>query len=307
MESHRSRPHERTGTMKHIAITGASGYLGFEMTRLLLNSGNAVLALSSKRKQLNASFPHAEMFVHANRCDFSALSSQPIDVLVNCSFPRSEEGKELASGLAYTYDLFTAAKENGVKSVINISSQSVYSQTREQYADEKEPLNPSSGYALGKYSAELICNALLADTPHAHIRLASLIGPEFDQRFINFFTKKIINGEPITAKGSDQIFGFLDIRDAADALATMTLHEPTIWKDVYNLGPQCGGYAFDTIMSAIERTAKQRGYQVRVTYDADRPWHNSGLDSSRFFSDFAWVPSHDLRDSIECIFDHYEE
>ena len=180
-----------------IAVTGATGCVGKELVTQLLLQGKSVLAFSSDEEQLcNYLVGHGanntDQLVVVGRNDFDALAEQPIDLLINCAFPRSDEGKPLAAGMQYAQSLFEAARDARVGGVINISSQSVYSQTREHQATESEPICPDGKYAVAKYAVEMIADLVLQDVPHTNIRLASLFGSAFGQRFVNFFVKQMI-------------------------------------------------------------------------------------------------------------------
>ncbi len=290
-----------------IAVTGATGCVGKELVTQLLLQGKSVLAFSSDEEQLcNYLVGHGanntDQLVVVGRNDFDALAEQPIDLLINCAFPRSDEGKPLAAGMQYAQSLFEAARDARVGGVINISSQSVYSQTREHQATESEPICPDGKYAVAKYAVEMIADLVLQDVPHTNIRLASLFGSAFGQRFVNFFVKQMIANKPINVRGFEQEYGFLDYRDAALGLAAMTESEPSTWKPVYNLGPHAGGYTMDRILHATVDVAKSRGLKPSFSIEYDCPWFNSSLNSELFEQDFNWSSQYTLKDTIEDIF-----
>ena len=52
-----------------------------------------------------------------------------------------------------------------------------------------------------------------------HYRIASLIGPGFDQRITNILIKNLINGIPLKVVDGAQVMGYMDVRDAANAIA----------------------------------------------------------------------------------------
>lgn len=291
-----------------IAVTGATGCVGKELVTQLLAQGTSVLAFSSDEAQLRTYLTNHgitaddDALIVVSRNDFDALKAHPVELLINCAFPRSDEGKALAAGMHYAQSLFEAARDARVGGVINISSQSVYSQTREHEATESEPICPDGKYAVAKYAVEMIADLILADLPHTNIRLASLFGSTFGQRFVNFFVKQMVANKPIKVRGFEQEYGFLDYRDAALGLAAMVGSDPTAWKPVYNLGPHTGGYTMDRILHTTVDVAKSRGLKPSFSVEYDCPWFNSSLNSELFEQDFDWSSCYTLKDTIEDIF-----
>ena len=291
-----------------ITVTGATGCVGKELVTQLLAQGDSVLAFSSDEAQLRAYLAdHGiiadnDALIVVPRNDFDALKAHPVELLINCAFPRSDEGKALAAGMQYAQSLFEAARDARVGGVVNISSQSVYSQTREQEATESEPICPDGKYAVAKYAVEMIADLVLADLPHTNIRLASLFGSTFGQRFVNFFVKQMVANKPIKVRGFEQEYGFLDYRDAALGLAAMVGSDPAAWKPVYNLGPHVGGYTMDRILHTTVDVAKSRGLKPSFSVEYDCPWFNSSLNSELFEHDFNWSSRYTLKDTIEDIF-----
>ena len=168
-----------------IAITGASGFLGINLIEELLKKDtNFILAFTSQKKTLENKFKNRHVNVFEREAFFK-VQLKDVDVLINCAFPRNNDNRQMAVGLKYVNDVLNHTVHCGVKTVINISSQSVYSQQKEHAADEYTELCLDSIYAVGKFASELLTNTICKNIRHTNIRLASLIGPDFDQRLVN--------------------------------------------------------------------------------------------------------------------------
>ena len=286
-----------------VAVTGSSGVLGRGIVDCLVEYGAQVLAFTSSRQLLSDGGSRSSIS-YVPRNDLSVLEEREIDCLVNCAFPRQDNGGAVASGLRYSAQLFHACSHGSVRSIINISSQSVYSQKRSGVATEKENPSPEGGYAIGKYAAEVLCDFLARSIPHSHIRLASLIGADYPQRFINYFANRVIEEKPLVVRGGDLRYGFMDVKDASEAVATMALTDPLRWASVYNLGPSAQGYSMDEIVGTIIAAARRRGYSPEIRSGEQGAIHNSTLDSSLFELDFNWRSKRRLEETVEDIFDH---
>lgn len=288
-----------------ILLTGAGGFLGIHLLEVLLSrTEQTVIALTSKGEKLCEMFPDA-----GNRLTifpterFASLPFAEIDVLVNCAFPRNEDGVKMAEGLRFIAELLKAAVDGGVGAVINISSQSVYSQQRTEPATEETPLNLETSYAVGKYAAELLTNTLCAAIPHTNLRLASLIGAGFDQRVPNKLIAKALAGEELKVLRGPQYYGFLDVRDAADAITAVINSDPGAWAEVYNLGTN-EAYTLEDIAKTVVEIYNQK-FSANLTYrtEPSEKSFNSALNCRIFNKDFHWKPRHTLRDTIQWIFD----
>ena len=141
-----------------VAITGAGGVLGSELTAKLLEKGDSVIAISSNAKLIESSHNSDSELTYLDRKQIDRLADARIDAIIHCAFPRSESEADLASGLNYSKSIFQTANKKSC-SLINVSSQSVYSQLRERAATESDAPHPESRYALAKYATELLCEA----------------------------------------------------------------------------------------------------------------------------------------------------
>ncbi len=287
-----------------VLVTGASGFLGrFLLDELLKKSEHTIIALTSQTEKLEMMFPsYDDRLVIASSEKFATLDYNEIDVLVNCAFPRNEDGSKMAEGLRFIAELLKTAADGGVGAVINISSQSVYSQQRTEPATEETPLNLASNYAVGKYASELLTNKICADIPHTNLRMASLIGAGFDQRVPNKLINMVLAGEELKILTGTQYYGFLDVRDAASAINGVIKSDPTVWSEVYNLGAN-EAYTLENIAQQVVSIYNQK-FSADVTYKtelSDKQF-NSDLNSSKFCNVFHWIPLYSLQNTLEWIF-----
>ncbi len=226
-------------------------------------------------------------------------------VVVNCAYPRNSTGTEVADGLRYIQQVLLAAVRHGAASIINISSQSVYSQKREEAASESAPICLESPYAVGKYAVELTLEALCggSETAYTNIRMASLIGPSFSQRITNRFVAQALAGNDLRVNAGRQCFGFLDVEDAVSGLCAILGSDSAAWNKAYNLGP-AAGYSLTEIADLVCRlSAEYCPKPVACLAAPSDDYLNSSLDISLFSADFGWRPAVSMEESIRRIYE----
>lgn len=288
--------------MKKYLIAGAGGFLGSEIVHQLKDRKEVqIIALTSQESKMRHLCLDTEniMLKGRNAVFEQEIDLSDVDVLINCAFPRNVDGSQMAGGLQYISNLLEIAVAGGVKAVINVSSQSVYSQSRIVSASETTELSLETKYAVGKYATELMTNCISRDIPHTNIRMASLIGAGFDQRLVNKFVQQVLAGNNLCIRGGKQLFGFLDVRDAASAVIVAA--ENSDWSEVYNLGPE-RSYSLLEIAECVQNVADESGLlKTEIELAATDDWQNSDVNSAKFRKQFNWEEQFDLKETIRWI------
>ena len=230
------------------------------------------------------------------------LSQKTVDVMLQMAFPRNVKPDQWADGIKFASNMLMLAKKYDVKSVINMSSQSIYGLNRSEPADEQSPISLNSPYTTGKYCMELMMEQLFDDRPYTNIRLSTIIGPATPERVVNKFLATIIAGNDILIKGGSQVFALLDVRDAAAGLVTLLMSDANKWHHVYNLGTA----EYIGIMDMAEKcesAAERHGFlKTKVVVEQnDEVVLNSLVKVDAFFEDFGWKAEKNIDDSIENI------
>lgn len=289
---------------RSVVVTGAGGFLGSNLLSRLLDSGlYSVVAVTSKE------------FGGPTNCKLRTVSSADLegisaaissaDILVNCAFPRVMRGSHTAYGLRFIERLFSFAESNGDCSVINISSQSVYDQGNSRVAVESDAPILESSYSVAKYATELLLDAHCSHNQHTNIRLASLVGAGFDQRVVNKMINKAMRGETLVVKENGSKFGYLDVRDAADALVKLCNSSgEKMWDSVYNVGSNISFSLTDIAKSvaSICNGMQNPSQEVSIIIEeADCPPVFSLIDSTLFSRLTGWKPRYKLEDTVSWI------
>ena len=124
--------------MRRIVVSGASGFLGSYIIKEAVQRAIPTMAITTRA----AAFQDSSAEV-VDTDDFlvGKIRFSKDDVFINCLFPTNADGIKMANGLKTVYSTITTAKESGIGSFINISSQSVYPSKREEPATEDSPLS----------------------------------------------------------------------------------------------------------------------------------------------------------------------
>lgn len=283
-----------------VVITGASGFLGRNLIESLSGRENiTVLALSSRPETVCGG-------KNVIACGKNAVftGEQPLqkdDILIHCAFPRTASGAEFAQGLDYVARILEEADRSGIRGVINISSQSVYDSKRTSPAAETDPVCPEGGYAIGKYAQELLGRGICRHVPFTNVRLASLIGPGFDQRLTNKLVDFALASGKLTVKDNNQRFGFLDVADAVSGICSLLDVDPQKWEPVYNLGA-AAEYTLKELAVIVKNTVEQEMHKtVEITVNSGEEASSSALDSQLLHQTTGYVPRISMEQSIRCI------
>lgn len=296
-----------------IAISGADGFLGSHVLKQLQNQNrHDVVGITVCLNELSERFYGWDKLtvLHAalsQMADSHALDG--VDVYLACAFPRSVGSVGMTEGLDFVYGSLGLMLDKGCKAVINVSSQSVYDSHRVAPARESDNVLLTSTYAVSKYCVELsvahMCGA--AGVPYTNVRMASLIGPGFNQRFPNKMVRAALGSGQIMAADNGSEFGFLDVLDAAEGLVRLAESDATSWEGIYNLGP-ARSYGITEIAQVVAsevglQLPKEKKVQV-VAAEGMGESICSAVDAEKICRLLHWKPRHEIASSVRAIVAH---
>lgn len=294
--------------IKKVIVTGSLGFLGRHLVERLKDDENYfVYALTSHPEDLKQQL-HALNLVclHKDIVDTEEAKQIISDaIVVNCAYPRNSTGVSIAEGLKYIQHVFRSGVTNGAVAIINVSSQSVYSAQRTQVATEETPICLESTYAVGKYAVELMLEGLCKNTKIAYtnIRLASLIGPGFDQRIVNRFVIKLMASESIKIVRQPKKMGYLDVEDAVSAILALIGSSYENWKPVYNVG-NGKGYTVEEIYNVVASELRSRLDIIEPAFEIGTDESTTAVSFHQLNADTGFVPVIDLDESVRKIIAH---
>ncbi len=237
--------------MSKVLVTGGAGFIGSHLTDLLIEKGYEVFVLDNLAtgKRENVS-PEAH-FIEADICNKNInkyfegidyvfhLAAKP-RVPISVKDPVSTTEVNILG----TVNVFTLAKEAGVKRVIFASSSSVYGDQKEFPLREDMIPNPKSPYALQKYVGEQFAKIFfeLYEFPIVCLRFFCVFGPRllFDSDYslvLGKFLKLNKEGNPLTIFGNgEQTRGFCYVEDIAKACVLAMESDKLNGMEIINTG-----------------------------------------------------------------------
>lgn len=207
--------------MRKVLVTGTAGFIGFHLSKLLLEEGFAVVGydgmtdyydvrIKERRHQMllqNQHFSaHIGMLEDFDRLHALAMEEKP-DVIVHLAaqagvrYSLENPRAYIDANIVGTFNVMECARELGVEHLLMASTSSVYGANEDMPFDERERVETQlTLYAATKKANELMAHsyAHLWNLPTTMFRFFTVYGPWGRPDMALFkFTKGILEGTPI--------------------------------------------------------------------------------------------------------------
>ena len=204
-----------------ILVTGAAGFIGFHLSRKLLERGEEVVGIDNlndyysvelKEARLAELSPHESFrFEKIDLVDQTVMTElfqeEKFDVVVNLAaqagvrYSLTNPHSYISSNIVGFLNVLEGCRHNNVKHLVYASSSSVYgSNTQMPFSVSDNVDHPVSLYAASKKSNELMAHSYshLYGLPTTGLRFFTVYGPWGRPDMALFlFTKAILEGKPI--------------------------------------------------------------------------------------------------------------
>lgn len=230
-------------------ITGATSFVGVELTRYTLSLGNEVIAVCRKE---SAGIPR--LGNHPNLrivlLEFSEYTQMTglidkADVFVNLAWAGTgHSGRNVSDiqqdNILYSLEAIKVSADIGCKLFVEAGSQAEYGTVLEKIS-ETTPCNPFSEYGKAKLTVKeqgsKIANAL--GMKYLHLRIFSLYGEDdHPWTLIMSSINKMVNNEAVELSPCTQKWNFLYVKDAVKQiylLCQYALRNPDFNAEVFNI------------------------------------------------------------------------
>lgn len=307
-------------------ITGAAGFIGFYLSKRLLEAGAEVIGLDNMNDYYEVSLKEERLrilnelqgftFIKGDLADKETVLSifkeyQP-DIVVNLAaqagvrYSIDNPDAYIQSNLVGFFNILEGCRYYPVKHLVYASSSSVYGgNTKVPFCVEDQVDKPVSLYAATKKSNELMAYsyAKLYGIKLTGLRFFTVYGPMGRPDMAYFkFAKKIMNGEPIQIyNNGDMMRDFTYIDDIVTGIVNILDHAPAADElgahyKVYNIGNNQPEKLMDYI-SALEKCL---GREAKKEFLPMQPGdvYQTYADVSDLIRDFGFKPNTSIEEGL---------
>lgn len=324
--------------MKTYLVTGAAGFIGFFLSKALLDKGEQVIGLDNLNDYYEVSLKESRLailkdyenfqFYRADLADKEAvfaifkqhLPAVAVNLAAQAGVRYSIENPDayISSNIEGFFHILEACRHYPVEHLVFASSSSVYGGNKKvPFSTEDQVDKPVSLYAATKKSNELMAYAYskLYGIPLTGLRFFTVYGPMGRPDMAYFkFAKKIMAGEPIQIYNhGDMRRDFTYIDDIVAGIEKILCHPPG--KDengaaykIYNIGNNKPEKLMDYI-SVLERCL---GKEAKKEFLPMQPGdvYETYADVTDLMRDFDFKPSTTIEEGLsrfaEWFLDYYK-
>jgi UDP-glucose 4-epimerase len=205
-----------------VLVTGGAGFIGSNLARALLARGDDVRVLDNFSTGSRGNLAGLDRDVDLVEGDLRSYERvhaavRGVDVVFHQgalpSVPRSVQDPltTTAVNVEGTLNVLLAARDEGVRRIVNASSSSVYGNGGELPRAESQLPDPISPYAVAKLAAERFCTSFsrVYAMEIVSLRYFNVFGPRQDptsqySAVVPRFIRAIAAGEPVTVYGDGE-------------------------------------------------------------------------------------------------------
>ena len=301
-----------------LLVTGGAGFIGSNFVRHMLAKHAdlkiVVLDKLTYAGNLQNLAPVAAdpryAFVRGDICDPAVVrrAMAGCDVVLNFAaethVDRSigDPGHFVQTDVYGAYVLLEAAKEQGVRRFVQISTDEVYGERLESPADEDAPLMPRNPYAASKAGGDRLAWSYWATygMPVVVTRCSNNYGPnQYPEKLIPLFVTNAIEDAPVPVYGTGtNVRDWIHVRDHAEALDAIVGADDRVHGEVYNICAENALTVLEITARILEILGKPASLVRHVT---DRQGHDRRywLTARKLREHLGWTPRTPFARGIE--------
>jgi nucleoside-diphosphate-sugar epimerase len=269
-----------------VLITGGAGFIGSNLARSLVASGDRVRVLDNLVTGSLENLTDLDDSIEFVRGDVRELddlrrATAGVDVVYHLaalpSVARSmaDPLASHASNALGTLNVLVAARDHGVRRVVYASSSSIYGDSPSLPKHEEMPVNPLSPYAASKLAGESYCRAFTRafGLETVSLRFFNVFGPSQDPTspyaaVIPRFASRMLDGlAPVVFGDGGQSRDFTFVANAVQACELAAGAGPEAAGEVMNVG--CGDRI--TLLDLVDALNDVLGSRIEPEFAGPQP------------------------------------
>lgn len=320
---------------KTYLITGGAGFIGFHLSKRLLEQGARVIGFDNMNDYYEVSLKEARLsilqkyerftFVKGDLADkaavFAVFETQKPQIVVNLGaqagvrYSIDNPDAYVSSNLVGFFNILEACRHFGTEHLVFASSSSVYGgNDKVPFSTEDKVDEPVSLYAATKKSNELMAHAYskLYGYPVTGLRFFTVYGPMGRPDMAYFkFAKKIVNGEPIQIyNNGDMLRDFTYIDDIVTGVYNILCNPPAVNEKgvaykIYNIGNNQPVKLMDFIATLEKCLGKEAVKEYYPMQPGDV--YQTYADVSALMQDFGFRPDTSIETGLTAFVKWFKE
>jgi len=271
--------------MNKICITGACGFIGFHLSKTLLEMGEQVVGIDNLNDYYDVKLKQDRLkelmrYEHFKFEKIDILDNEKMDKLFNeakfsiiyhlaaqagVRYSITHPETYLQTNIIGFFNLLELCRKYPIKHFIYASSSSVYGNKSEESVESDNTDHPVSFYAATKKSSEILAYSYshLYKIPMTGLRFFTVYGPwgRPDMAYYSF-TQKILNGETIEIYNNGNLYrDFTYIDDVIDGLIKI-MNEIPQYNAIYNIGNN----HTEKLMDFVQCLERSCGRKAKINY-----------------------------------------
>ncbi|MBS1232739.1 MAG: dTDP-glucose 4,6-dehydratase [Nitrospirae bacterium] len=290
--------------MEKLLITGGAGFIGSEFVRQAVKQGVEIAIIDKlsyagdleRLKEVEHNFAFHKVDVTNQEAVRQVFKSEKPDTIVHWAAEShvdrsiADPSPFLDTNIKGTLVLLEAARHYGIRRFINISTDEVYGDLKEDGEFcEITPLNPSSPYSVSKASADMLGRAYhrTYEVPVITVRPSNNYGPwQYPEKLIPVVIWKALHNKkvPVYARG-ENIREWLFVADCTDAVFEIVNNGKP--GEIYNVGSGEERRNIDVVKMILQILGKS---EDQIEFVKDRLGHDFrySLNSHKIREEIGW-------------------
>lgn len=316
-------------------VTGAAGFIGFHLSRSLLEQGARVIGLDNMNDYYEVSLKEDRLailqqyekftFFKGDLSDkrdvFQVFQEYHPQIVVNLAaqagvrYSIDNPDAYMQSNMIGFFNVLEGCRYFPVEHLVYASSSSVYGGNEKvPFSTEDKVDEPVSLYAATKKSNELMAHAYskLYRIPVTGLRFFTVYGPFGRPDMAYFkFTRKIVEGEPIQLYNKGDMYrDFTYIDDIVEGIEKILCNPPAEnAKGAYNRIYNIGNHRSEKLMDFVETLEKCLGMTARKEFLPMQPGdvYRTYADVSGLIEDYGYKPDTTIAEGLGKFVEWYRD